>query len=175
MSLPTVYFVKDKDGKNLGRVQTKIWSWFPIVRSGHPEAFDTEVGELLATDVVPYCQGHQTGSPAPKFSLSDVFSMESSGGTVTRDEFPNCVALYAAQCGRIIDSLEQPRNTRQINTANIAEVIAAVASKDDEGDAEAIEHWRAARDHALTAQKILEDVVSASRGRSVPPPPAPAA
>jgi hypothetical protein len=97
MSLPTVYQIFNDNGEAIGRCQTHIWSWYPIVKTAQPEAFAVEVAGLLLDDIAVYCAGQQANAPNPKFKLEDVASLTSAGGTLSRAEFPDALKSLAVE------------------------------------------------------------------------------
>lgn len=94
MSAPTLYKIRGNNGDVLGSMRTKIFSWFHVSRSQNEAEFFNEVGELIVTDLIPYCKGQQAGEEPPTFKLSDVATIESSGGEVQAAEFVLCVQAY---------------------------------------------------------------------------------
>lgn len=160
MSLPTVYVLKNAAGEELAHSSTQVWSWSHVSRSRQRKEFDTEVGELLATDVLPYCEGKQENAPNPKFSLADIATMESlsADGVVTCAEFPACVRLYVEHCHEVMDLMKKGSAT----------------------DPEDIAEWQEMTIAAERAQKIFDAQFggqaapapqSPKTGSGAPPPP----
>ncbi len=101
MSLPTLYEVFNAAGVRLGTSQPEAWSWWPTSKEHNPRGFGVEVAELLVQDLAPYCAGQQASDPNPRFGLSDVWSLRSEGGELTRPEFPEALHNYAEGMDRL--------------------------------------------------------------------------
>lgn len=113
MSSPTLYELKNKDGKVLGSMITKIFSWFAISRSNNEPAFFSEIGELLISDLFPYLKGEQPDAEIPEFSLSDVDKIESVGGHVHSSEFVLCVLAKLKELNKSLQYCHKEKVTAQ--------------------------------------------------------------
>ncbi len=112
MSMPTLYEAKNSAGDVLLRMFTQVWSWLSKSRDRDKEGFDAEVGELIVTDLVPYCRD----TASPKFTLADVASIESSGGKVLADEFADCVKAHIRYQTTLIEDPRVPADGIQYFT-----------------------------------------------------------
>ena len=122
MSSPTLYEIIGKDNAPLGTAKTKIYSLFPVSRSRNAAEFLREVGELIVTDIIPYCKGQQEGVEAPDFKLSDVAAIQSVGGKVQAAEFVLCVQTYLENLEYCQRTLEKG-DTGQVDARELDETI----------------------------------------------------
>lgn len=110
MSAPTLYEIRGNNGDVLGSMETKIFSWFHVSRSQNEAEFLNKVGELIVTDLIPYCKGQQADEELPTFKLSDVATIESSGGEVQAAEFVLCVQAYLENMEKSIKCCQNERD-----------------------------------------------------------------
>lgn len=102
MSMSTQYTVYNDSGKELGKCESPNMSWVPPNKEEDPFDFAIEVAEILLGDIAVYCSGQQKNAPTPTFMLKDVALLQSAGGSMTRDEFPDALETLAQQMNRII-------------------------------------------------------------------------